>query len=346
MTASGIKGAASGVDGQTGHIPVLLAEAISALRPAAGGIFLDGTFGRGGYSRAILNAAQDVQVIALDRDPSAIAGGAALQAEYQGRFSLAEARFSDMEAAAESLGQTAFDGVVLDIGVSSMQIDDGSRGFSFRRDGPLDMRMGGSGRSAEDIVNQASEAELADIFYFYGEERHARPLARAVVAARRDAPIKTTRMLADLAGRAVRHRSGDIHPATRAFQALRIAVNDELMQLVEGLHAAERLLKTGGRLAVVTFHSLEDRIVKQFFSERSGRSGGSRHRPAAAVPAATFIINGKWPVTPGDAELASNPRSRSAKLRAGTRTDAGPAAPIAALRELASLPAARERRRK
>jgi 16S rRNA (cytosine1402-N4)-methyltransferase len=327
-------------------MPVLLAEVLHALAPRAGGLYLDGTFGAGGYTRALL-AAADCRVLALDRDPTAIAGGQALVAEANGRLMLAEAEFSAMEEVAAERSLAGFDGIVLDIGVSSMQLDQAARGFSFRFDGPLDMRMaqGGAleGESAADIVNTASETRLADIFYHYGEERLSRLIARAIVTDRKATPFTSTRQLADLIGRIVRTRPGDIHPATRTFQALRIAVNDELGELARALHAAERLLKPGGRLVIVSFHSLEDRIAKVFFAARSGRGGGSRHAPVMAAPVATFRIEGKWPVTAGEAELVANPRSRSAKLRMAIRTEAPAQGEEQAVMELAALPAEKAR---
>jgi 16S rRNA (cytosine1402-N4)-methyltransferase len=326
------------------HIPVLLAEVLGALAPQAGEFFLDGTFGAGGYTRAILDAAPGTRVIALDRDPSAITNGQGMVAAYGGRLRLTHAEFSDMEAACAAAEFPLLDGVVLDIGVSSMQLDEALRGFSFRQDGPLDMRMSGEGESAADIVNTASEARLADIFYHYGEERLARPLARAIVADRKAKPFTSTKQLAELAARIIHSKPGEIHPATRSFQALRIAVNDELGELARALHAAERLLKPGGRLVVVSFHSLEDRIVKVFFAARSGRGGGSRHAPVMAMPVATFTTPGKWPLMASEAERAANPRARSARLRAGIRTPA-PAQPVdGAVMALAALPDAHKSR--
>ncbi len=326
------------------HVPVLLAEVLEALNVRGGGDFLDGTFGAGGYTRAILDADTASRVLALDRDPTAIAAGQALVQTYKGRLVLVETEFSDMEAAAREAGFGLFDGVVLDIGVSSMQLDQAIRGFSFRNDGPLDMRMAGeagvtSGVSAAEIVNTESEARIADILYHYGEERLSRVIARAIVHDRETTPFTTTKQLSEMIGRIIRTKPGDIHPATRSFQALRIAVNDELGELARALHAAERLLKPGGRLAVVSFHSLEDRIVKVFFAARSGKGGGtSRHAPVMAQQVATFSVTGKWPVSAGEAELHANPRSRSAKLRMAIRTEAAPQGPEAAVFELAALP--------
>jgi len=327
------------------HVPVLRAEALAGLALRPGGVYVDATFGAGGYSRAILAAYPDTTVIAIDRDPEAIAGGAALVAGAGGRLRLIEGRFGDLDTLLEDAGVAEVDGVVLDVGVSSMQIDAAIRGFSFRADGPLDMRMEQAGRSAADIINTADEAEIADILYHFGEERLSRPIARAIVADRKHTPFTTTRQLAELIGRIVRTRPGDIHPATRSFQALRIAVNDELGELARALHAAERVLKPGGRLAVVSFHSLEDRIVKVFFAARSGRGGGSRHAPVPVTGEATFRIDGKWPVAPSAGECAANSRARSAKLRVGIRTEAAPRGIEAQVAGLASLPLRKRGRR-
>jgi 16S rRNA (cytosine1402-N4)-methyltransferase len=303
------------------HIPVLAPRVIEYLDVRDGGVYLDGTFGAGGYTRALL-AAADCRVIAIDRDPEAIAGGANLVSNSGGRLTLFESRFSDLDAVAAQAGVDAVDGIALDLGVSSMQIDEAARGFSFRLDGPLDMRMGGSGPSAADVIAAASDRELAAIIAILGEERHARAVARAIVAARQEAPIVTTRALASVVGSVVRSRPGEIHPATRTFQALRIFVNEELDELAMGLAASERVLKPGGRLVVVAFHSLEDRIVKTFLNERSRTGGFSRHQPEAQQPAPTFNVLTRRPVVADDAEIAVNPRARSAKLRAASRTDA------------------------
>jgi 16S rRNA (cytosine1402-N4)-methyltransferase len=309
------------------HRPVMLAEVLSALAPRDGGIYVDGTFGAGGYTRAILTAAR-CKVLAIDRDPDAIAGGAGLVADFPDRLMLVEGRFSDMEDLSRRFGITMIDGAALDIGVSSMQIDDGARGFSFAKDGPLDMRMEQSGPSAADVVNAAEAEHLSRIIGVLGEERKARAIAQAIVRARGDAPIRTTQALVRAIEKATgRQRPQDrIHPATRTFQALRIYVNRELDELAHALAAAERLLKPGGRLAVVTFHSLEDRIVKRFFAERSGKlPAASRHMPGReAEMAARFTPLFRGHQEAGAAETAENPRARSAKLRAGERTTASP----------------------
>jgi 16S rRNA (cytosine1402-N4)-methyltransferase len=333
--------------GPARHAPVLLAEAVAALAVTPGATILDGTFGAGGYSRALLAAAQGVRVIALDRDPAAIAGGYALVQSAEGHLTLVQADFGDLADVATTHGFAPLDGIVLDIGVSSMQLDQPERGFSFRFDGPLDMRMAAEGDSAADLVNEAGEAELADIIFHYGEERRSRAVARAIVEARRQAPISSTSQLAGIVARVVRQEPGGIHPATRTFQALRIAVNDELGELVRALHGAEAVLKPGGRLAVVTFHSLEDRIVKQFLARRSGRAGGvSRHDLMRAPEPATFTLVEKGPIVPTETEIRANPRARSAKLRIAARTDA-PGRPldpdVNALALLPDRPASRRR---
>jgi 16S rRNA (cytosine1402-N4)-methyltransferase len=306
------------------HVPVLLRPALEFLNIKDGGVYIDGTFGAGGYARAIL-AAADARVIGIDRDRGAIAQGADLVQASGGRLSLIEAQFSEMDEIARKFGHEAVDGVVLDLGVSSMQLDVAERGFSFRLDGPLDMRMGPEGPSAADVIAQASARDLAAIIATLGEERHARAVARAIVAAGGQAPITTTRALADIVSRVVYARPGGIHPATRTFQGLRIFVNDELNELARALQAAERILKPAGRLVAVAFHSLEDRIVKTFLADRSRIGGGSRHQPEIEqVP--TFRLLGRRPVVPDTAEMAANPRARSAKLRAAERTDAPPRA--------------------
>lgn len=323
MTSGRDTGRPDVAGGLARHIPVLVRDVVSHLNLRDRGIYIDGTFGGGGYSRTML-AAADCKVIAIDRDPSAIAAGATLVEESRGRLTLVEGRFSNLDEVAEDAG--SIDGVVLDLGVSSLQLDTAERGFSFRLDGPLDMRMGRGGASAVDVVASASERDLATIVAVLGEERYARAVARSIVQARMERPVLSTRALAEIVARVVRHHPGDIHPATRTFQALRMFVNDELGELVRALGAAERVLKVGGRLVVVSFHSLEDRIVKTFFASRSGLQGGSRHRPETVKAPATFRVLTKRPVVPDESEVAINPRARSAKLRAGERTEAPPRA--------------------
>ena len=317
--------------GPARHLPVLAGPAVGWLGVRADGVYVDATFGAGGYSRAIL-ATPGARVIGIDRDAGAVAEGAALAAEASDRLLLFEERFSDLETILSRAGVSAVDGVVFDLGVSSMQLDSPGRGFSFRLEGPLDMRMGNEGPSAADVVANASERDLAAIIATLGEERHARAVARAIGKARQEQTIATTRALADLVARVVRARESAIHPATRTFQALRIFVNDELAELADGLAAAERVLKPGGRLVVVAFHSLEDRIVKNFLAERSRAPAGSRHRPELPPASPTFRVLTRRPETPDAAEIAANPRARSAKLRAAERTDAAPrTAPVASL---------------
>ncbi|MEO1536381.1 MAG: 16S rRNA (cytosine(1402)-N(4))-methyltransferase RsmH [Pseudomonadota bacterium] len=303
------------------HIPVLLDAILEACAPVEG-VWLDGTFGAGGYSKGLLDAGA-AAVIGVDRDPSVFAMVKNWAPEYGNRLRLVEGTFSDldMHAGAE------LDGIVLDLGVSSMQLDQAERGFSFMADGPLDMRMSQSGVSAADVVAEASEATLADILYHYGEERAARSIARAIVKTRQDGIIETTGALVRIVEAVLpRPKPGQSHPATRTFQALRIAVNDEFGQLVQGLEAAERALKAGGWLAVVSFHSLEDRVVKRFFQARAEKSGGNRYQPAVAADAARFEARNKA-IPPSAAEVARNPRARSAKLRVGRRTSA-PSGPV------------------
>lgn len=318
MTDRDARGGVAG--GLAWHIPVLAGQAVEFLAVRDHGFYIDATFGAGGYTRAILAAADQVTVLALDRDREAIALGADLVDTAGGRLTLVQSEFSAIEAAAG--GPARADGVVFDLGVSSLQLDSAERGFSFRHDGPLDMRMGEEALTAADLVAQASERDLAYLIKALGEERHARAVARAIVRARAAAPIRTTSALAEIVAGVVWSRPGDIHPATRTFQALRMAVNNELGELADGLIAAERVLKPGGRLVVVAFHSLEDRMVKTFLVERSGTGGVSRHRPDAPAAPATFRVLTKRPVTPAADEIAANPRARSAKLRAAERTDA------------------------
>ena len=327
-----------------GHVPVMLKEAMEALEPRRGGLYVDGTFGAGGYARALLD--RGARVIALDRDPSAIRAGEALKASSGGRLELVEARFGELDVVAKGLGVETVDGLVLDVGVSSMQLDEAARGFSLRFDAPLDMRMGSGGRSAADILRDEDEATIADILFHFGEERASRRIARAIVADREAKPFTSTLELAGLIARVAPARRGELtHPATRAFQALRIAVNDELGELVRGLCAAELLLEVGGRLVVVTFHSLEDRIVKQFFAGRSGRGRAASRRlpgePAEAEP--TFEVPRGQPIEPSEAEAHANPRSRSAKLRFGVRLSAPPRGRDKGIEALARLPARRGR---
>ncbi len=316
-------GGSSTAGGLARHVPVLVRSAVDQLNVRDGGVYIDGTFGAGGYTGAILDAA-DARVIGIDRDRTAIAHGAGLVQMAAGRLVLVEERFSELESVAQRLGHAGVDGVVLDLGVSSMQLDTAERGFSFRLDGPLDMRMGGDGPSAAEVVALASERDLTAIISTLGEERFARPIARAIGKARQTAPIVTTRALSDIITRVVHPRPGLIHPATRTFQALRIFVNEELAELTAALDAAERILKPSGRLVVIAFHSLEDRIVKTFLTDRGRAAGVSRHRPDLEAPAPTFRIITKKPLVADEAETADNPRARSAKLRAAERTAALP----------------------
>lgn len=308
------------------HIPVMLNEVLAALKPADGETYIDGTFGAGGYSTGILDSARCV-VLAIDQDETALKAGERLKDRFGERLHLLRGNFADAETLAKAAGFDEVDGFVLDLGVSSMQLDQAERGFSFRFDGPLDMRMDqtGGGLSAADIVNTYSESDLADIFYHYGEERHSRRVARSIVAARQAKPFTTTLQLADTIRSAVPKSHKDkIDPATRSFQGLRIAVNRELDVLRQALAAAESVLCEGGRLVVVSFHSLEDAIVKQFLYERAGRtSGGSRHLPEnQAVAQPTFTLQSTKIIVPTEEEALSNPRARSAKLRAAIRTSA------------------------
>jgi 16S rRNA (cytosine1402-N4)-methyltransferase len=310
-------------DARPPHVPVLLRPLLAAVAPVTG-IWLDGTFGAGGYARGLLDAGADL-VIGVDRDPLALQMAAEWAAGYGDRLRLVAGTFS----ALDTLAGQPLDGIVLDLGVSSMQLDQAARGFSFAKDGPLDMRMSQEGESAADLVNRASEEVLADILYHYGEERASRRIARAIVAARTAAPITTTVQLSEIVSRCLpRPKPGQSHPATRSFQAIRIAVNAEFTELAEGLMAAERALKPGGKLAVVTFHSLEDRIVKRFLLQRSGgEANANRYAPATEADAPRFTLLTRRATAPDDQELAENPRSRSAKLRVALRTSA-PAGPV------------------
>ncbi|WP_374764360.1 16S rRNA (cytosine(1402)-N(4))-methyltransferase RsmH [Yunchengibacter salinarum] len=321
----------SAIAARGNHVPVLRDAVVRALAPAEGERHVDGTFGAGGYARALLDAAP-ITLYAIDRDPDAAPRAATLRAEAGERFHFLPGRFSEMDRLVAEAGGAPAHGVALDIGVSSFQLDEAERGFSFSHDGPLDMRMSREGESAADVVNSMEEGPLADLIYTLGEERASRRVARAIVAARDKAPISRTAELADIVARAMGGRRPPrkgggkvIHPATRTFQALRIHVNDELGELDRGLEAAERLLAPGGRLAVVSFHSLEDRRVKTFMAERSGRTpSASRHRPdpGKTGPAPTFHLAKKGTIKPDDAECAANPRARSARLRVAIRTDA------------------------
>jgi len=325
MANRGARSAEGAPRGTERHVPVLLAQMLHALAARDGKVYIDGTFGAGGYSEAILTAAPGSRVLGIDRDASALAAGRVLAEPYRGRLQLSEGRFGDLDRLAAAAGFSPADGVVLDIGVSSMQLDDPERGFSFQGDGPLDMRMSLRGPTAADVVNTADEARLADILFHLGEEKSARAIARAIIARRRQRPILSTLELAQLVARVLgREKIAGRHAATRTFQALRVYVNDELFELARGLGAAERVLAPGGRLIVVTFHSLEDRLVKRFFRERAApQPYASRHLPPPAEPAPqpSFRFLNHRPVSPTDTEVAANPRARSARLRAAVRTD-------------------------
>jgi 16S rRNA (cytosine1402-N4)-methyltransferase len=319
------RGSTAAAGGPARHIPVMLSEVLAALEPKDGQVVIDGTFGAGGYSQALLEAA-DCKIIAIDRDPEAFRLSGKLAERYPGRLMAVLGRYSEMDAIAASEGFTFVDGVTLDLGVSSMQLDEPARGFSFMQEGPLDMRMGEGGPTAADIVNVLPEAELAAIIARLGEERRARAIAKAIVARRPEQPITTTAELADIVARVLgRKHDEKKHPATRTFQALRLYLNEELDELARGLSAAERLLRAGGRLAVVTFHSLEDRIAKRFLASRSAPPPrASRHLPEARseIIAPSFRLLNRRPLEPSKAEIARNPRARSARLRAAERTEA------------------------
>ena len=306
------------------HTPVMLGEVLGGLSPKDGGIYVDGTFGNGGYSRAVLNAAS-CTVYGIDRDPAVVAKAQDMESEFGGRFTIIEGRFGSIAELLASRSVGPVDGVAFDVGVSSMQIDTPERGFSFRTDGPLDMRMESAGTSASDIVNDMEETDLANIIYELGEERFARRVAGAIVAARIEEPILRTLQLAEIVRRVVPKSKDGIDPATRTFQALRIFVNDELGEIDRGLVGAEQVLAPGGRLCVVSFHSLEDRLVKRFFKTRSGDvPGPSRHMPQSSVPEKqpTFKLLSRKSITPSSDESRDNPRARSARLRVGERTNA------------------------
>ena len=299
------------------HIPVLISSLISTASPISG-TWIDGTFGAGGYTKYLLNAGAD-RVIGIDRDPSVFDMATDWKSEFGDRLRLVQDTFSNLDKTTEQA-----DGVVLDIGVSSMQIDQAERGFSFQKDGPLDMRMSGTGSTAAHLINSASEEKIADILFYFGEERASRRIAKMIVERRNERPFERTLDLVSVIQKCLpRSKPGQAHPATRSFQALRIAVNGEYNQLVEGLSAAERVLCLGGVLAVVTFHSIEDRIVKRFFQSRSGSKAGSRYAPLVEDVDAQFILKSRKPIRASEEEMALNPRSRSAKLRIGWRTSAG-----------------------
>ncbi len=308
--------------GLLSHEPVMLCEVMAHLAPRPGETFIDGTFGAGGYTRALLDAG--ARVMAIDRDPVAVAAGRDLEAASGDHLKLVEGRFSGLDAFAKTFGFATADGVVFDVGVSSMQIDDPERGFSFRHDGPLNMRMESGGVSAADVVNRAPVKALTRIIGVLGEEKRAGRIARAIEAARREGPITGTRQLANIVEKAAGTYRGPqrIHPATRTFQALRIFINCELEEIAMALAAAESILKEGGRLVVVAFHSLEDRIVKRFVQARSRQSRGSRHGPQTIAARPSFTELTKRPIVPRDEEVAANRRARSARLRAAIRTAA------------------------
>jgi 16S rRNA (cytosine1402-N4)-methyltransferase len=314
----------AGGERMTGHTPVLLEAVLTALTPRDGALYIDATFGDGGYASGLLAAAA-CRVVAIDRDPEAVRRGCELARRYGDRLTVIEGNFGDMAVLLAPIATTPIAGIAFDLGVSSNQLDAAERGFSFRLDGPLDMRMSAAGPSAADLVARLPEEELAHLIALYGEERYARRIARAVVMARRDRPIERTSELAAIVRSVVPRNEPGFDPATRTFQALRIAVNDELGELDRGLGAAERLLPEGARLAVVAFHSLEDRRVKEFLRERSlGAASGSRHAPPPRHAAPSFKLLNRRPIRPTPAEIDRNPRARSARLRAAERTAAPP----------------------
>lgn len=307
--------------GPARHLPVMLREVVSSLKPKDGGKYIDATFGAGGHSRALL-AAADCKVLGFDRDPRTVAGSFGVVSEFGGRLTVVEANFSEMLEIAPRHGFDQVDGILFDFGVSSMQLDEAARGFSFRFDGPLDMRMSAKGISAADVVNKFEERELARIISALGEEKKAKFVARAIIEARKEKEITTTAELAKIAREAIHSKPGDIDAATRTFQALRIYVNDELGEIGKGLLAAEQLLKTGGVLAAISFHSLEDRLVKTFITSRSQAPATSRHAPEVKVAPSSFKAVQRKALVAGEEEVRMNPRSRSAKLRVAERTDA------------------------
>ncbi len=323
MMARSGQEAASDAGGPVRHVPVLLGPVLEYLAPQPGEVIIDGTFGAGGYSRAILESG--ASVIGIDRDPDAIAGGQDLVAASSGKLTLVPGQFADLEGHARELGHDGVDGVVLDLGVSSMQLDQAERGFSFLRDGPLDMRMEQAGPSAADVVNELPVRDLIRIIGLLGEEKRATSVAHAIDAARKEKLFTRTAELSALVEKVLGRnpKKAQIHPATRTFQGLRIYVNGELHQAARALAGAERILRPGGRLVLVSFHSLEDRLVKKFFQDRTKtRGGGSRHMPEEDVPPATFELLSRKAIDPTPEEAEANPRARSAKLRAGRRTDA------------------------
>ena len=307
--------------GPARHLPVMLREVVSSLKPKDGGKYIDATFGAGGHSRALLEAA-GCKVLGFDRDPRTVAQSSLLVSEYGGRLTVVEANFSEMLEIAPRHGFDQVDGILFDFGVSSMQLDEAARGFSFRFDGPLDMRMSARGVSAADVVNKYEERDLSRIIAALGEEKKAKFVARAIVEARKEKAITTTAELANIARESIHSKPGDIDPATRTFQALRIYVNDELGEIGKGLLAAERLLKAGGVLSAISFHSLEDRLVKTFITSRSQAPATSRHAPETKVAPSSFKAVQRKALVAGEEEVRMNPRARSAKLRVAERTDA------------------------
>lgn len=305
---------------QGGHVPVMLGPVLETLKLSHPDVVVDATFGGGGYTRGILEAFPQARVVAFDRDPDALPRAQVLSDHYGDRFELISSPFSQMVEGLQRLGFSGVKAVVFDVGVSSYQLDQAERGFSFRHDAALDMRMSKDGPTAADLIAKLDEKELADVLWHYGEERHSRAIARSLVAMREQTPILSTKQLVQVVEKHVRAKPHEIHPATRTFQALRIAVNQELSELAKGLNAAEQLLDPDGVLIVVSFHSLEDRLAKRFFQLRSKAPSVSRHQPAVTGFEPTFHVPGKQPVLPDEVEIAANPRARSAKMRFGLRT--------------------------